>query len=133
MLLLAACSSESTPAAVEQTITATDVAFDVTRFEATAGQPVKVTLQNEGALEHDFSILEIPHSGEPVVEGSEEGEMEHDMGAMAEEPEIHVAAPAGGSGTVEFTPSEPGEYEFFCSVTGHRDAGMKGTLVVNAS
>lgn len=29
-----------------------------------------------------------------------------------------------------FTPTKPGEYEFFCHVDGHAKKGMKGTLVV---
>jgi uncharacterized cupredoxin-like copper-binding protein len=33
---------------------------------------------------------------------------------------------------IEFTPSQPGEYEFFCSVPGHKEAGMRGTMVVSA-
>jgi uncharacterized cupredoxin-like copper-binding protein len=28
---------------------------------------------------------------------------------------------------------EPGEYDFACNLPGHRDAGMKGTLVVSDS
>jgi uncharacterized cupredoxin-like copper-binding protein len=27
----------------------------------------------------------------------------------------------------------PGEYRFYCSVPGHADAGMRGTLIVVAS
>jgi len=29
-----------------------------------------------------------------------------------------------------FTPTKPGEYEFFCNVDGHHKKGMRGTLVV---
>jgi len=131
---LAACgAAEPTPVPKAQlSLTATDIAYDSNRLEVMVGQPVVLTLHNEGALEHDFSIMEMPHVGEAVAEEAGAG-MEHDMSEMEMEPEIHVAAPIGESRTVEFTPSAPGEYEFFCTVAGHKDAGMLGTLVVKSS
>ena len=98
-------------------------------LEVKAGEMVEVTLHNEGVLEHDFSIMEIPHTGDVMAEEPESG-MEHDMSNLSMEPEIHVAAPVGESLSVAFTPSTPGEYEFFCTVAGHKEAGMVGTLVV---
>lgn len=37
---------------------------------------------------------------------------------------------AGQTDTVEFVASEKGSFEYYCSVPGHREAGMKGTLIV---
>ena len=130
---LAACgSAEPTPMPQAQlSLTATDIAYDMNRLEAKVGQPVVVTLHNEGALVHDFSIMEMPHAGEVMAEEGEGG-MGHDMSNMTMEPEIHVASPVGESLTVEFTPTQAGEYEFFCTVAGHKEAGMVGTLVVTA-
>ncbi|MBI5715993.1 MAG: cupredoxin domain-containing protein, partial [Chloroflexi bacterium] len=56
----------------------------------------------------------------------------HDMGSggTAKEPQLHIAVAMGKSGTLEFTPTKAGTYEFFCTVAGHKEAGMKGTLVV---
>jgi uncharacterized cupredoxin-like copper-binding protein len=130
--LLAACSSadSATSSADPELITlvATDIAFDRSELEVEAGRPVRITLDNQGVLEHDFSIQEIPTSGE-IVEDSGETE-DHDMGHVTEDPDVHVAAMTGNSHTVEFTPAEAGEYEFYCTVSGHREAGMVGTLIV---
>jgi uncharacterized cupredoxin-like copper-binding protein len=136
--VLSACGgSQEAPVATgadadhqEVTVEAVDLAFTPGTVEVAAGQPVKLTLQNNGALEHDFSIMEIE------VEGVHEEAGEHEDGAehtMTEEPELHVAAAAGTAGTLEFTANHAGTYEFFCSVTGHKEAGMVGTLVVEES
>ena len=130
---LAACGSAApTPMPKAQlSLTATDIAYDMNRLEAKVGQPVVVTLNNEGLLEHDFSIMNMPVTGEVVAEEGE-GEMDHDMSNMTMDPEIHVASPVGESLTVEFTPAMPGEYKYFCTVAGHKEAGMEGKLVVTA-
>ena len=133
---LVACGGAAEPTPLptaELNLVATDIAYDERYFEVLAGQPVKVTLQNEGALEHDFSIMEIPHSGEVMAEEMHDGESGHDMSNMEMDPEVHVAAGPGGSYSVEFTPSQAGEYVYFCTVPGHKDAGMAGTLLVKDS
>jgi len=133
VLALAACGGgrESAAEPVEFTVTATDIAYDMPHLEAKAGQPVRVVLDNEGALLHDFSIREIPLSGEAHAEEAHGDEMaghEEQMNASGETLAVHVAAAAGDHGEVEFTPAVPGEYEYYCTLPGHREAGMSGTL-----
>lgn len=58
-----------------------------------------------------------------------EGAAEHDFTVDA----LGVHVPVAPGETVEVTiPADaaPGEYEFYCSVVGHKAAGMVGTLVV---
>jgi len=129
MLLLGACASRPQPQ--EITLTAKTMTYDPSTFEATAGVPVELTFVNQDALEHDFSILEIPvESVSEADAASAEHEME--MGAAALDPVLHVAAEPGATNNLTFTPTKPGTYEFFCTVPGHKDAGMVGTMVVLA-
>jgi uncharacterized cupredoxin-like copper-binding protein len=102
-------------------VSSDDFTFDPDALTVTAGQPVVITLDNSGgAIEHDFASDEMPVSD--VVEDGTAHE--------GDTTEVHVAADGGGSATLEFTPTEAGEYVFYCSVEGHRDAGMEGTITV---
>jgi uncharacterized cupredoxin-like copper-binding protein len=59
-------------------------------------------------------------------------EHELEMGAVAMDPVLHVAAEPGATGHMTFTPTKSGTYEFYCTVPGHKDAGMVGTMTVLA-
>ena len=43
---------------------------------------------------------------------------------------IHVQLPAHSTTAVAIKPTGPGNLQFYCNVTGHRDAGMVGTIRV---
>lgn len=77
--------------------------FEPNEITVEAGQPVTIML-NSVDMMHDFVIDELDVATEVV--------------------------PGGESTSVTFTPTEPGEYEFYCSVGNHRALGMVGTLIV---
>ncbi len=127
VFLLTACGGSSAPA-TEVTVEETDFLFSPDTITVPLGKPVTLTITNGGVVEHDFGIQQIGVSD--VSMGHEEG-MSHDMGAM--ELDLHVATQPNSVSTITFTPTEAGEYEFFCSVPGHKEAGMMGKLTVIAS
>lgn len=128
VLALAQVACGAGPQIQEVTLDAKDIAYGTNTIEVFAGRPVRLTLTDSGALDHDFAILEIP----VVITDPGSAMPGHDMGDMNEAgmPQLHVAAVAGQSNAIEFTPSRPGAYEFFCSVAGHKTAGMVGQLIV---
>lgn len=137
--ILAGCqAAEPTPApdVVGVTINMADVHYDTQTIEVEAGNVLVITLINEGMLEHDFVVDELPLAGPPHIHEMDEagGEHEHDPGqtATAGEPDLHFAAMPGTISTATLTPTEPGRYPFYCSVAGHKEAGMEGMLVVTA-
>jgi plastocyanin len=82
-----------------------DLAYTTTKATAKAGQ-VTVDFNNPQALTHDVKIED--------AQGEEVGGTE-------------LIASGEDSATVDL---KPGTYTFFCSVPGHREAGMEGTLTV---
>ncbi len=96
-------ASPSASPAGDVTVVAVDIAFEPKEFTIAADTDVVVTITNEGMLQHDFHIDEL--------------EIASDLLDGGESTEVTINAPAG-------------TYEFYCAVTGHREAGMVGTLTV---
>jgi uncharacterized cupredoxin-like copper-binding protein len=92
------------PAAAPQTVTVTshDIYFDPKELTIPANTDVTVELPNEGVTAHDFSIDALG---------------------------IAVALPPGETKSVVIN-APPGDYEYYCNVPGHKEAGMVGTLHV---
>ncbi len=132
ILLLTACGTAApTRAGVQQrTVTANEFSFEPNAFEVNSGQPVEITFENKGTVEHDFSIRDIDLAEQPTTTGDTHMSGGH---MMADQPKVHVAAAAGSRGTLTFTPTKPGQYEFYCTLAGHKEAGMVGVLTVKTS
>ena len=89
--------------AKEVTLHAVDIDFDPATLELAAGEPLNVTVVNDGAALHDFTL---------------------------EEAGIHVNVEPGESKTTSVTIDEPGTYQALCTVPGHASAGMTLEVVV---
>ncbi|MGE0229735.1 MAG: cupredoxin domain-containing protein [Dehalococcoidia bacterium] len=117
--------SEEAPARAMQ-VSMQDIAYSTTTLTAAKGDQIRIELDNKGQVTHDFTIDRIPVDG-LHSEGGATGE-EHDHAAAANA--LHLALDKGKAGWLEFEPTEAGTYEFYCTVPGHKDAGMRGALTV---
>ena len=116
---------------VEVLVSMTDeLTFGPNEIVVETGQPVVLTIENVGLALHDFTIDEIAAN----VGHGEGGSSDSDhTGSGHDEFALHLALDGNATGTLEFTPLEAGEYEFHCTVPGHTESGMIGTLTVTGS
>lgn len=96
-----------------------DYFFKPDALAANSGQTVRMTLKNTGSLEHNFTLPSEPKSQAP----------EPWKNPSITTTVIAKAAPSA-SGRGSFQAPAAGEYVFFCSIPGHADLGMHGTIVV---
>ena len=127
-ILLAGCAGASQQPVTEITVEATDFTYDPVSITVPAGQPVTLMLNNMGKVEHDFVIDNINVAN---VQASDSGPAEHHQMNQPEY-DLHFFAKAGETAVLQFTAMEPGKYEIFCSLEGHKEAGMIGELIVAA-
>lgn len=95
--------AEKSPAAIPSTIglTTESMAYSNTHLASAPGQ-VSLRLNNKDLFWHTFTIDSLG---------------------------VDLKVPVNGDETVTFT-AAPGTYEFYCTIPGHAQLGMRGTLVV---
>jgi plastocyanin len=113
VVLLAACGggggddASGGEAQTSVTVVGTDdLKYQPEQLSVAAGEEITVTLECGDAVEHDF-----------IIEG------------LDDDREIAFCDP-GGTATGTFT-VEAGSYTYYCSIPGHRQAGMEGTLTAS--
>jgi uncharacterized cupredoxin-like copper-binding protein len=89
--------------ASEVTVAALDGDFQPESIDAVAGEPINVTVTNEGEALHDFTL---------------------------EQADIHVNVAAGETKETSLTIDESGTYKAICTVPGHEESGMTVQVVV---
>lgn len=109
----------------------TVVGTDTLRFEPAAhaiiaGNPIELTLRSEDAVEHDLIVEGAGPSGSAFDQAGGHSHEDEDFSE-----DLHVAHALAGEEVVSlFTIAEPGIYDVYCSIPGHREAGMVGHLAV---
>lgn len=100
--------AQATPAASgaaganQFTVNAIDINFDPKELTIPANTDVKVTVTNKGVLQHDFTIDEL---------------------------KVATKLLNGGQSETVTINAKAGTYQYYCSVPGHKEAGMVGKLV----
>jgi len=136
LLALAGCgsssSSSSSSASTAAETPTTSSASTSTPAPASegAGGSVKLEANPEGQLEYNTKSLSAK-AGKVSVDFTNSSSLPHNVTIESSGGEQVGATPtfAGGSKSVSVN-LKPGTYKFFCSVPGHRQAGMEGTLTV---
>lgn len=130
LVLGVACSSGSSGASIngplKLAVTASELKFAPAAFTVQVGRPVQLTIKNAGTTDHDFVI-----AGMPAMEVSndlKEAGPGHTHDMSTESVAAHMLAKH--TAHVSFVPMRRGTYEFYCSLPGHRDGGMHGTVTV---
>ncbi len=116
MLFAIAVPGRAAPTVPEIRVNAAEFKYTPNKIILKVGQQVKVTLINKGVVEHDLHS-EALDFGIPAGMSGMSG-MEHE-----------TLAP-GKTASATLTPRKKGTFEFTCTIPGHKDAGMKGSFVV---
>lgn len=96
---------------------------------AGAGTPVQIAADPSGALKYETATL-AAKAGKVTFAFTNDAPVGHDFVIEQDGEKVAGTDVISKSSTTLDTDLEAGEYAFYCSVAGHRDAGMEGTLTV---
>ena len=123
-LALAGCggSNESASSTTETTTT------EETTTSAT-GTTLQLSADPNGALAYDTTELDAP-AGDVTIVLTNDSAVSHDVAIEGNDVDVASDLVSNGGTTQVQTELKPGTYTFYCTVPGHEDAGMKGTLTI---
>jgi uncharacterized cupredoxin-like copper-binding protein len=121
-------------------VDARDMNFHPSTITVEVGETVRLAFRNHDAFLHDFVvdnaafiIIESEgheHEGHGVLSVGPAPSQPVDREVMLSS--LHVAMAGKKQAQLIFEAVEPGEYDFYCSVPGHRQLGMSGKLIVTS-
>ncbi len=88
----------------EFTISAKEYGFTPSKISVNKGDHVVLSFKNEGTFSHNLTISELGLSTSTIASGQTD--------------------------KLDFVANNTGTFAFYCSVDGHKDMGMRGTLEV---
>ena len=92
------------------------------------GGTIEISAAADGSLAFEQSEVSTP-AGEVTVEFDNPAPIEHDVVVESSDGEELIRTDViSGDQTSASGELEAGDYTFYCSVAGHREAGMEGTL-----
>ena len=87
----------------------TEFSFNPDEITVVKGEEVTIIFKNVGRIAHNFGIEEFGVRTQTILPFRKFGKTDR----------------------ITFTPTKTGTFLFWCAVAGHRDAGMKGKLIVS--
>ena len=128
---LAACGDDNSSSdTTEPAATATTTTDETTTGSAGGGGTVKVAADPDGSLAFVQKSLTAP-AGSVTFEFENSSSTAHDFVVAEGDKEIaKTDVISGDKATTKASLDAGGDYVFYCSVPGHRQAGMEGKLTV---
>jgi plastocyanin len=131
VIVIAGCGDDNGSSNTSSDTAATQTTTGKTTSATTSKQATVLALKADpsGAFEFDKKTLEAP-AGKVTIEMSNPSPLQHDVvieGKGVEEAGKVVSQGGTSTATADL---RPGKYTYYCSVDGHEQAGMKGTLTV---
>jgi plastocyanin len=129
-LALAGCGSSSSNSTSSSTSTPAATPTTSSSTPAAASSSLSLAANPEGQLKYNTTSL-AAKAGNVSIDFTNTSPIGHNVTIEAAGGKIVAATPTFQGGSKTLTANlKPGTYKFFCSVPGHRMAGMEGTLTV---
>jgi len=96
---------------------------------AAGGAPLALAADPGGALKYDKKTLSAK-AGKVTIDFTNASQIGHDVTIAKGPTKLAGTKVITNSKATLSVPLKPGQYVFYCSVPGHRQAGMQGTLTV---